>query len=100
VCSFEGVLFSATRGGRAVRFGSNSEAERSPGEETVRVHPFELTGARGNTSKTDPERGKGHGGFANPYGDTADFGKTLKGAQTAREEAFAVVTRRAQLEPV
>jgi len=30
VRTFEGVLFSATRGERAVRLGSNSEAERSP----------------------------------------------------------------------
>lgn len=80
MCSFDGVLFSATRGGRAVRFGSYSEAERSPGEETVRIHPFEPTGARGKTSKANSERGKGQGGFANRYGDTADFGKTLKDA--------------------
>jgi len=30
VRSFDGVLFSATRDGRTVRLGSNSEAERSP----------------------------------------------------------------------
>jgi hypothetical protein len=94
-------LFSATRRAVwAVRLGSYSAAERSPGEDPARIHPFEPAGARGNTSKADPERGRGQGGIVNQYGDTADFGKTLEDARTAGEEAAAVATRRTQLEPV
>jgi hypothetical protein len=42
-----------------------------------------LPGARGKTSKVSLERGQGHGGIGNQYGDTADFAKTLKDTRTA-----------------
>jgi hypothetical protein len=61
-----------------VRHESDSEAEPSPREDGTKTQGSLDHGDRGKTPEVDPVRGKDQGGIANPYGDTADFDKTLK----------------------
>jgi hypothetical protein len=64
------------------RSGSGHTLEQGEVHERIwqKLIGFGRSGARGKTSKTIPERGKGQGGVVNQYGDTAHSGKTLKGA--------------------